>query len=160
MLLCGKSGSDKTTILSRAAEWASTRPADGRHLVAANFYCSYNDAGSQKAVHVLGLLIVQLASRDPSALEPLKAQNNKQGFGSQQLEEAIASPSITTKSIQLVLDALNESSERKAICQSLLRLISERPNIKCLLSSTSHLSNFRSRMHMPSSQHHSARLGA
>ncbi|OQO04313.1 hypothetical protein B0A48_10924 [Cryoendolithus antarcticus] len=142
LLLCGVSGSGKTVLMSRAAEWAKSSCTRDVSSLVARHYCLYNDETTQNVTHVLGSLVAQLAQRTPSILDHL---NLEPSVDTQpeiaQLETCIASAGSGSQVIILV-DALNESTDRNAVWQSLVRIAASGVNIRIIVSSTPGASDF------------------
>ncbi|KAK3617098.1 hypothetical protein LTR22_026841 [Elasticomyces elasticus] len=143
LVLTGKSGSGKTTVVSRAAHEAQASFAANQsqppttELIVAKAYCSYADAVSQQLKNVLGSWVAQIAGSLPSVLDGLDETIKNESVSVQQLEDRITGASVGDMKILLILDALNESVEHGAICQSITRLTWAASNIRCLVSGTS-----------------------
>lgn len=135
MWVAGTSGSGKSVLLSRVAEEASLYLPKKGDLNIAKFYCEYNNIASQEVRSVLGSWVEQLAHSVPSILENLTADSIK----ITDLEDRILKAASCSDMILLVLDALNESTERSEICQSIKRLTDEARNVRCVVSATPHI---------------------
>ncbi|KAK6430023.1 hypothetical protein LTR95_013828 [Oleoguttula sp. CCFEE 5521] len=136
LLLNGKSGSGKTILMSRAAECMTAIDIRGSALLAAKFYCTYSDDTAQDVTSVLGALVAQLAVHRPSLLDLLDPKPTKGKQSSiAQLESCVIAAAADSR-VVLLVDALNESSGRSAILQSLSRLAENIDGIRILASST------------------------
>nr|OQO18012.1 hypothetical protein B0A51_14984 [Rachicladosporium sp. CCFEE 5018] len=136
LLLSGLSGSGKTILMSRAAEWAPSLNPSSTNLLIARHYCLYNDEKSQKVTQILGSLVAQLAQHTPSILDHLdpKPTAEKQPEAAQ-LETCIATAAADGQ-VVLLVDALNESMDRNAIWQSLAGIAASCANMRIIVSST------------------------
>ena len=136
LVLTGRSGSGKTTILSQAVEHARVLTASSPSIKIGYFYCSYSTSASLELRNMLGSWLVQITSDEPSVLneyEPYLADFTE--VKPAQIERSIAKIGGT---VLLFLDAINESHETQRISDCLQRLASTSGStiIKCFLTAT------------------------
>jgi hypothetical protein len=134
LVLSGKSGSGKTTVMSRAIEECVKLLHKDPSIMTAYCYCSYSDSSSQEAKTILGTWLAQVASRLPLIAEKIDNQmDRRESVSCHQLEEHIISAAQHSR-LFLLLDAMNESLEQKAVNQSIDRLTKDSKNISCVVS--------------------------
>ena len=134
MILIGKSGAGKTTLISQAIEKTKEYAEANPGLRIGYFYCSYNDIESQEVRNVLGSWMVQVAAGQTSLMPriPERGEDDK-GTASDIIEQALCE--VKAK-VLLLVDAVNESFETEKLLQCIARITKCAPNVKCLLSTT------------------------
>lgn len=104
-----------------------------------------SNSASQIPVNVLGSLVAQLSGKDASILDnirPLyndipKSQAHKRTIDIAVLEDAIIKHASGKTNVVILVDAINESHDRRHIENSLLRLAKLAPNIRIVVTTTS-----------------------
>ncbi|KAF2481619.1 hypothetical protein BDY17DRAFT_282133 [Neohortaea acidophila] len=149
LLLTGRSGSGKTTIMSRAIEEAKLYSEQHPNVSVAYFYCAYNDLSTRQARNILGSWVAQLAADNQSILDsfPLKLERNTD-ITTEHLEECLLAASREHR-IVLLLDAINESTHGPDLVTSISRLTKESSKIQFILSATPHYPPIRQHLHIP-----------
>ncbi len=133
MILSGKSGCGKTTILSQAIERARRYVTERAVTKIGYSYCMYNDDASQRLRNILGTWVVQvvkakhLVERYKTHLAECKEVPTKE------LENCLAT---VTNPVVLFVDAINESSEMEELLDCIKRILARNQNIKCLATTT------------------------
>jgi hypothetical protein len=139
LVLEGKSGSGKTTIMSRAISNALRDYGSSSDWRVGYVYCSFNNAASQTVRNILGSWLVQITDDTPSDLT--RFERYLGGFIDIPTLEIETAISTLKRPTLLFLDAVNESVEAEELCQVVARLTSatDLSNIRCVLTSTLHI---------------------
>ena len=136
--IIGKSGAGKTSLISSAIKAAQSMGRDNSQTVVAYFYCSFDEAASQKPAYMLGSLISQVSAVCPNMMEGLEVQfARRERFTLTDLEQRLSSQTARF-SLQtlLLIDVVNECKKAEPIIDTLLRLIESASNIRVLFTST------------------------
>ncbi len=165
LLLRGKSGTGKTTLISASYDKTNTLDSDSDHRATAYFFCSFTDLSSQEPVNLFGSLLVQLCSFEPNlwaAVDhhfPGKQRQSSSTPIQLNLVEIQALFEQTCKALPNVLifiDAVNESKQPALILSTLWKLIQSLPHLRVVLSSTEEL--FASPLDSPMPSHRTIRM--
>lgn len=134
MVLTGKSGAGKTTLISQAIERCKQHTFTDYSTHVAYFYCSYSDTASQEVRNISGSWINQITAEQNSFLTRFKPLMKE---GPEILSAAVERALQEVKgTVILFLDAVNESNEIEKIWRCISRLTTGTANIKCLASTT------------------------
>lgn len=114
--------------------------------VSAYHYCAFSDPNSQQLINILGSLLVQTATRQPSILKEVRGvfegdQARKQSKTLQvwELEQILIQNVAMFSAVIFLLDGLDESEDFFEVYASLTKLLRCLPNLKVLVTSTRHV---------------------
>lgn len=113
-------------------------------LSIAYFYCTISNSDTQSPLNVLGSLVAQLSTKNPSILSEIRAlydnlpknQSHKPPIDITALEDAIIKQSSEKSRVILLVDAINESADREMIEASLQRISRLSDNVRIIITST------------------------
>lgn len=136
LVLTGRSGSGKTTIMSQAVEHARTLVSSDSSVKLGYFYSSFSNSASLELRSILGSWLVQIMSDEAVLLDRYKPYlADFTEVRCEHIEQSIASAGGT---VLLFLDAINECREIKQISDCVERLSSVTGStiIKCFITAT------------------------
>ncbi|KAF2181157.1 hypothetical protein K469DRAFT_638799 [Zopfia rhizophila CBS 207.26] len=146
--LNGRSGMGKSTLFSLAVECTCSSPGIDKEFGFAYFYCSFDDASTQKPRNLLGSIAAQLAQIHPEILDELEFDLKRRRPNLynteptiQELEAVIVRASSYFQRIFLFIDAVNESQYSDDILLSICTLLNSSTNLRFLLTSVSDVSD-------------------
>lgn len=109
----------------------------------AYFYCTFDDTASHDPLNILGSFIAQLSGATPSILDcirPVYMENPHNQGRAQHLDITVLEDALirhsSTKTVILLIDAINEGSHMDLVKRSILRLADQDTNIRIFVTST------------------------
>ena len=123
--LYGKAGAGKTVLSATAINYLSDTCDDKSVILC--FYFDFNDHEKQLVQNLLRHIIVQLSNRSKSAAKIVVALYNARSRGSTkptflELKDIVRRVIENSPSMYLIIDALDECQERKALLEFLIEL--------------------------------------
>ncbi|PYH42439.1 ankyrin repeat domain-containing protein [Aspergillus saccharolyticus JOP 1030-1] len=145
--LLGKSGIGKTTLFSHIVDELVALSAKDNNLIFAYFYCKFGDAAFQEPVNILGSLVVQLSTWDPSVLETIwplyeataKSHLHRQPIAISALEDALIKHTFDDRRVIILIDAINENPHHEQLIHALMRIATHAKDLRILMMSTTDL---------------------
>ena len=128
---------------SNAVEATRAGFASAADIGVAFYYCSYSDPESQKTTSVLGSIVAHLSEKAPGILHDLwpiyreeESNRGEKCLRAHDLEEAILRAANQLNQIVILVDAVNESTDRLQLMESVANLMKNTSKIRLLVTST------------------------
>ncbi|MCJ1460634.1 hypothetical protein MMC28_011016, partial [Mycoblastus sanguinarius] len=138
--LCGVPGAGKTILSSIVIEYIIKLHVSGVLCDYAYFYFDFQDSKKQKTTFLLRSVLVQLAFRDRRTLEYIRELYNEHGQGKQEPSESSLTSTLllslqSSSRIYLVLDALDECTEKQGVLSIISKVHKKCSNVNILITS-------------------------
>ena len=157
LLLQGKSGTGKTTLMAAAFDEAEVLVSEGGHRATTYFFCSFTDLSSQDPVSLFGSILVQLCSLEPAlwpavddhfSKEEGRSPSNPVQLSLAEVEILLEQACKALPEVLIFIDAVNESKHPTLILSTFWKLTRRVPGMRIVISSTEELfpSDFESPM--------------
>lgn len=141
LVLVGKSGAGKTSMMSLAINAAQTKYEEylGRHQNALAYcYVSFNEDTSQEPMNVFCSLLSHLSYAHPEIVKGMTPRRGQmEALSLDEIESRMElAASKSARIVHLFVDAINECRYPDAVLESLLRVTGRTSNIRLLVTST------------------------